>query len=282
MSAALSIARDFDIIFVGYAVMRLGLVALWLRAAIHDPPRRTTARRYAAGVSACMVGWAAVLVLGWPLWGFAIMALAELTVPVWAERAAATPWHPRHISERYGLFTLIVLGEAVAAASLAVQVGLDGRTTSATLYTTAAGGALAVLSMWWVYFAKPIADRLVSVRVAFVWGYGHYVLFAAAAAMGAGIAVNVDRATHHSDLSRTAAGAMVTIPVAVYLLAVWFLHVRPQHDPPLRGALLPLGALVVLVVTFTGQPVLATGLAVAILVAFTVVLGARSVDTREV
>ena len=62
-------ARDFDIIFVGYAVMRLGLVALWLRAAIHDPPRRTTARRYAAGVSACMVGWAAVLVLGWPIVG---------------------------------------------------------------------------------------------------------------------------------------------------------------------------------------------------------------------
>ena len=74
---------------------------------------------------------------------------------------------------------------------------------------------------------------------------------------------------------------MVTIPVAVYLLAVWFLHVRPQDDPPLRGALLPLGAVVVLLVTFTGQPVLAAGLAVAILVAVAVALGARSLGTLE-
>lgn len=274
-------ARDFDVMFVGYAVMRVGLVALWLRAAFHDLPRRRTALRYAAGVSACMVGWTVVLVLGWPLWGFAIMAPAELAVPVWGERAEPTTWHPHHISERYGLFTLIVLGEAVAAASLAVQVGLDERANNATLYTTAAGGALAVFAMWWVYFARPIAERLVSARVAFVWGYGHYVVFAAAAAMGAGIAVNVDRATHHSGLSRTAAGAMVTIPVAVYLLAVWFLHVRRLDDAPLRGTLLPIGAVVVLLVTFTGEPVLAAGLAVAILVGFAVVLGARSLDTLE-
>ena len=176
-----------------------------------------------------------------------------------------------------------MLGEAVAAASLAVQVGLDGRATSATLYATAAGGALAVLSMWWVYFAKPIADPLVSVRVAFVWGYGHYVLFAAAAAVGAGIAVNVDRATHHSDLSRTAAGATRDHP-GRGVPARGLVPARATATRPAAARLAPPArrAVVVLVVTFTGQPVLATGLAVAILVAFTVILGARSLDAREV
>jgi low temperature requirement protein LtrA len=269
--------RNFDVIYLGYLVMRVGLVSLWLRAAYHDPPRRTTALRYAGGVSSCMVGWTVVLLLDWPTWAFLVMATAELLVPIWAERSERTTWHPHHISERYGLFTLIVLGEAVASASLAVQVGIDQRATSATLYLIAAGAMLTVFAMWWTYFAKPIAERLVTARLAFVWGYGHYLVFASAAAMGAGVAVNVDRATGHSDVSRTAAGAMVTIPVAVYLLAVWLLHVRPQPDAPLKGTLLPIGAVVVLLVTVTGEPVLATGLAVAILTGIAVVLGSRSI-----
>ena len=269
-------AGDFDIIYGGYLVMRAGLTALWLRAAAHDPPRRTTARRFAAGVSLCMVGWTVVFLLDWPLWAFMIMVVAELAVPVWAERAERTTWHPHHISERYGLFTLIVLGEAVASASVAVQEGIDHRATSATLYLIGVGGMLVVFSMWWVYFAKPIAERLVEPRLAFLWGYGHYLVFAAAAAAGAGIAVNVDQATHESDLSRVLAGATITVPVAVYLLAVWFLHVRPNEDPPLRGTLLPIGAVAVLLMTFTGQPVVATGVVLTVVVAIAVVLGARS------
>ena len=36
-------------------------------------------------------------------------------------RPAGTPWHPGHIDERYGLFTLIVLGECIAAATVAIH-----------------------------------------------------------------------------------------------------------------------------------------------------------------
>ena len=92
----------------------------------------------------------------------------------------------------------------------------------------------------------------------------------------AGIAVNVDQATHESDLSRVVAGATITVPVALYLLAVWFLHVRPHENPPFRGTLLPLGAVVVLLMTFTGQPVVSTGLVLTVVVAIAVVHGARS------
>ena len=39
-------------------------------------------------------------------------------VPVWAERAGRRRrWHPDHIAERYGLFTIIVLGESILAAT---------------------------------------------------------------------------------------------------------------------------------------------------------------------
>ena len=43
-----------------------------------------------------------------------VLVAAELAVPIVAERTGSTPWHPHHITERYGLFTLIVMGEARA------------------------------------------------------------------------------------------------------------------------------------------------------------------------
>ena len=50
--------------------------------------------------------------------------------------------------------------------------------------------------MWWIYFDMPaehVVDRArgrmtANAGGAFLWGYGHYVVFASAAAAGAGIA----------------------------------------------------------------------------------------------
>jgi low temperature requirement protein LtrA len=55
--------RDFGVVTLGYAVMRTALVFQWLRAAHGDPEHRSTARRFALGVSLCMVGWIALLVI---------------------------------------------------------------------------------------------------------------------------------------------------------------------------------------------------------------------------
>src|SRR3954447_10531253 len=41
---------DFRIITIGYVIMRLALVAQWLRASRSDPERRNVALRYAIGV----------------------------------------------------------------------------------------------------------------------------------------------------------------------------------------------------------------------------------------
>jgi low temperature requirement protein LtrA len=86
-------SADAGVVTLGYVVMRLALVAQWLRASLSDPVRRTTARRFAAGVGACQVGWLALLAVpgGWRVAGFALMACAELSVPVWAEHANNTP-----------------------------------------------------------------------------------------------------------------------------------------------------------------------------------------------
>ena len=268
---------DFTVVTLGYVVMRIPLVLLWLRAARTDEPRRLTDRRMAAGVTLCQVGW--ILLLLAPGWakglGFAVLVVAELAVPILAERGAPTPWHPEHIAERYGLFTLIVLGESVLAGSVALGAALD-LDQLAAVWGVALGGLLLVFSMWWKYFARPADDLLTDVGAAFRWGYGHYLVFASAAAVGAGIAVNVDAATGLGELDARAAAATVTVPAALYIVTVWWLHLRPHEDAPSHGALLVIGVPALLLSTFAPQPVLVAGLVASALVAAAVVLDLRA------
>jgi len=263
----------FAVITVGYVVMRLAMVTQWLRAAGGDPSHRRSSLRFAAGIALVQLGWVLRLLLpaGLGQAGFLVLVAAELAVPIWAERAAPTTWHPRHIAERYGLFTLIVLGECVLASTLAIQSALAADAVLADLATTAAGGLLTVFGMWWLYFSKESHEFLTSLRAGIVWGYGHYLIFAAAAAVGAGLAVNVDFLSSHAEVGPRLAAAAFTVPVALFLAAVWALQVRPHHQVGRSSALVPAAAVLVLASTFTSEPVLLTGLLVAAMIAATLV-----------
>ena len=139
------------------------MVGQWLRAAASDPGRRVTARRYALGITVLQVAWVGMLWMP-GLWGpgFVTLAALELAVPVWAERAEPTTWHPQHIAERYGLLTLIVLGESILSATVAVQSALASGEALPALLPLIVGGLLIVFSMWWVYFDRPVHDLLTS------------------------------------------------------------------------------------------------------------------------
>jgi len=271
---------NFAAITVGYVVMRLAMVTQWLRAAHADPPHRRSSLRFAAGIAVVQVGWVLRLLLpvGLGQAGFLVLAAAELAVPIWAERAAPTSWHPRHIAERYGLFTLIVLGECVLASTLAIESALGEDAALADLATTAAGGLLTVFGMWWLYFAKESAQFLTSLRAGIVWGYGHYLVFGSAAAVGAGLAVNVDFLIHQAAVGPRAAAAAFTIPVALFLVAVWALQLRPHHLGRWQSALVPGTALLVLAATLTAEPVLVTGMLVAAMIAASLVVLQRPAD----
>jgi low temperature requirement protein LtrA len=264
-------SSDFGIITLGYVIMRVALVANWLRAARTDLARRATALRYAAGISVVQVGWALRLTFpdDWLLPGFLVLAAGELLVPVFAERAAPTTWHPQHIAERYGLFTIIVLGESVLAAAVAVQSALDAGHNGGLL-TLAAAGAVIVFSMWWLYFDEPAHELLTSLTASLRWGYGHYLIFASGAAAGAGLAVAVDYHTGDAHVPAAAAHYATALPVGTYLLAVWIMHVRPRRRP-LAVAAYPLIAALVLAAPFGPSPIHVIALLLAALVGVTVV-----------
>jgi low temperature requirement protein LtrA len=271
--------HDFTVVWLGYLIMRLALAAQWLRAARSAAgAERTTALRYAAGVLLCQVGWLGLVVLPEPTrpWVFLVMALAELCVPVLAEKDFPTSWHPHHIAERYGLFTIIVLGETIAAATVAVKSGVDENDALGELLPIAAGGLLIVFSAWWIYFVVPAHGRLRSNRQAFLWGYGHYAIFASAAAIGAGLEVAVEQAVGKARISTLAASAAVTLPAALYLLTVWALHSRYFKVGLAQQAVLPVTALLVICCTFLGHwSVLAAGAVTALAVVTGVSLTAR-------
>jgi len=230
--------HDFTLGVVGYVVMRVGLVLMWLRAAAGHPDRRATAMRYAGGLVAVQVGWVAALLVTHddiPIWLFVVLAAADFAVPVWAERAGTTPWHPHHIAERYGLFFIIVLGETILSVTLALQTAFAEEDPPIQLWYVVAGGVLVTFSAWWLYFARDNADVLTGNDIGFVWGFGHYVIFGAAAAVGAGLSARIAYYGHHAEVSDVVSSAFVTGPVAAALAALWVVNVR-LHDSSIRTA----------------------------------------------
>ena len=90
-------------------------------------------------------------------------------------------------------------------------------------------------------------------------------MFAAAAAVGAGLAVAVDQTTGHAKVGASAAGAAVAVPVAVFVVCLWFLHDRPEYA---RTRIIgPFAAAAVLLTPLTEHAVLLTGAILAAVVA---------------
>lgn len=260
---------DFRAIVAGYVMMRVAMVAHWLRAAASDPERRQAAQRYAAGLAVMQVLWVGMLALphGLHVPAWLVLAAGELAVPVWAERAAQTPWHPHHIAERYGLMTLIVLGESILAATVAVQAAMEAGAAAPHLLAIAGGGLLILFSMWWLYFAESAHERLRGRREAFIWGYGHLVIFASAAAVGAGLAVAADHAAGKAHISQAAASAAVVVPVSLYLLMLWLVHQRHDRATGWRRYACPAAAVLLPGVVVLPGAVVIAGIALAALVA---------------
>jgi low temperature requirement protein LtrA len=159
-----------------------------------------------------------------------------------------------------------VLGESILAATVAVQSAMGAGAGAGRLLAIAGGGLLVIFSMWWLYFAESAHERLRGRREAFIWGYGHLVIFASAAAVGAGLAVAADHAAGRAHVSQTVASAALVIPVSLYLLALWAIHLR-HDDARQTQPLVPAVALALpAAVAFPGAALVA-GIALAALVA---------------
>ncbi|MGJ0391038.1 low temperature requirement protein A [Microbacterium sp. CGR1] len=262
---------DFTVPVLGYIVMRIAMVAQWLRASRGAGELRSATRRYAFGIAAVQVLWVLFLLIpSGPaqLIAFVVFALIEVSVPVFAEYRRQTPWHPHHITERYGLFTLIVLGESLLASANAIIDASHELESFVPLISISVLTLAVTASLWWIYFWPPHHRAITTFGRSLRYGYTHYVVFAAAAAFSAGIEVELDVLTGESHLSNVVASYTVTIPIAIFLLGIWWIAIRENADRVVNTAI-PIGAVLVLLDPILPIPVAITAL---VLVAIVVVL----------
>ncbi|WP_243842129.1 low temperature requirement protein A [Microbacterium hydrocarbonoxydans] len=272
---------DFTVPVIGYVVMRIAMITQWLRASRSAGPElRTATIRYAGGIAAVQVLWVLFLLIpAGPLQlvAFVVFALIEIGVPVFAEFRHQTPWHPHHITERYGLFTLIVLGESLLASANAIIGALDKVDALGPLIAIAVLTLVVTASLWWIYFWPPHHRAITTFGRSLRYGYTHYLVFAAAAAFSAGIEVEIDVLTHESHLTTLQASLTVSIPIALFLIGIWWIGIRDNADRVVN-TVVPLGALLVLLDPILPIPIAITA---AVMVAIVVVLVIRPPVPRD-
>jgi low temperature requirement protein LtrA len=147
-SATSSFSTSFAVCFLAGRVI---LLVLQARAWRHVPDARGTIGVYLATLALSSLLWAVSLAFGGParywLWGVAVAV--DAVGPIIATwRDNHLPLHMEHLPERFGLFVILVLGEAVGGAAIGVH---DAEWSPSAVAVGVAGFVIAA-AMWWIYF----------------------------------------------------------------------------------------------------------------------------------
>lgn len=100
-----------------------------------------------------------------------------------------------------------------------------------------------------------------------MWGYGHFFIFASAAAVGAGLAASVDAALGLAHVSQTVINAAVAVPVALFQLSLGVVHGRLRRGGPVVVAFI-LMLLALTVTIWTSSAVFWIGIVMAVFLGF--------------
>ncbi|MDR1790302.1 MAG: low temperature requirement protein A [Propionibacteriaceae bacterium] len=230
-------------VVAGYVVMRVALIALWIRAWKHDKARRPTTSTYIIGITIAQLMWITLILIDVPvlIWGSLVVVIyiVEMLVPYIAEnRQGRTPWHPHHIAERYGLLALIALGEGVVGTVDALNSLIGAHGWTLEVWMLAFCGMGLTVGMWWLYFGMPSAELIAAnVERVFAWAYGHIPVYAAIAATGAGLELIALGFAGDSVISRGNTVLVVAIALGVYMTLVFGLFHYIDGQIPFRTVL---------------------------------------------
>jgi len=183
-----------------YVMLRLVLVGLYAWAWRHAREIRTVCARHALGFALGAAFWGASLFTPEPAryWLWAVGLLVEATTPIVVQLSllTAASIQNSHLPERFGLFTLIALGEAVVVTGIGVA---DTAWAPRSVLVAAMGFAL-VGCLWWLYFDRvdeTAVERAYTgdwrtLSTGFAWAYGHLAIYAGLAVIAVGIELAID------------------------------------------------------------------------------------------
>lgn len=259
-----------------YAALRLIIIGLYMQAWRLVPQSRELTGRYVISFSIAFFFW--LVSIGTPppvrFWLWAIALLVEISNgPITYLTIRNVPTQESHMDERFGLFVIIVLGEAI----IAVASGVADTVWQWQNVLTATGGFLTAVSLWWMYFERieetTINQALRGGKMAlfrsYIYGYSHVFAFMGIVATGVGIQFAIEAAS--GEVFSTPMRTALCGGVAVFLAGVTTLQWASPSCLPHRVVwmrsflglfslcLIPLGTLL--------SPILIVGLLTILLVA---------------
>ena len=233
---------------IGYAVVRLLLVGLYVRARLHVREQGRRLIDAYIGTYTFTAGlWLLSIVFPEPyrivIWGLALGL--DLCVPPFTWRMLGpSTIVVSHITERFGQFFIVVLGQSVAS----VVAAFAGFEFSFEAWVIAGACFVTALCLWWIYF--DLADTSVVGRgtLGLVFVYGHFPLYPGIAAFAAGTTLAIT----HADQAALEPGGRWAIAggLAVFALALALVHLGAEwtsmRDRTFLGRLVLVTFLVVL------------------------------------
>jgi len=263
-----------------YMALRVLLVGLYAWAWRWVEETRELVTWHIAGFSAGALVWAASLLVPEPAryWVWGLGLLVEMATPILAQFLVLddAPVQRSHLPERFGLFTIVLLGESV----LVTGVGVSDTAWATGSVVVAVLGFAAVGCLWWLYFDHVVDESAVEhaftngvreLLVGFSWAYLHLAIYTGLAATAVGIEFAIERAAD----PELGSGARVALcgGIGLYLLAASALHpLSPQPFPTTALAARLAVAAFALVLALAGgeiSPLMIVGLLTLSLVALT-------------
>ncbi len=163
---------------LAYFAIRAILVVFYLRAWRVVPSAHPLIRRYVIGFSIAALVWLVSAFVP-PPYRFALWLVGlalEFYVPLSSRSRHLQyllPPDTGHFAERYGLFTIIVLGESF----IKVVGGLAGHEVHLDTFALSALGFAIAACVWWLYFDHTHVAVVRSAPAArYAWIYGHLPL----------------------------------------------------------------------------------------------------------
>jgi low temperature requirement protein LtrA len=185
-------SRDSAGFAAAYSAMRFVLVAQYVRAR-HVRQARALTARYAISCGVAALLWLISALIPTParFWLWALALAIDIATPLLSTtHLVNVPHDAAHLPERYGLFSIILLGESMVA----VMTGMGRQEYwSVSAASSAMLGMALVFVIWWWYFdgVEAVGERLVrSTRDAVrfhIWSYIHFPLYLGIAVAGVGI-----------------------------------------------------------------------------------------------
>ena len=253
---------------IAYVAVRLVLIALYARASRHVPEARRLVRVFIRAFGFAVLIWLSSLAFDAP-WAYVVWGVAlvfELGAPIRGWRFLPdAPVDPRHLPERFGLLTLIVLGESV----LAVVLGVSKISWDAGSAVAAATGFTVAASLWWIYFDF-LDEGALTARGLFgglTYTYMNYFVVVGLAALGAGVKLAILAAGgdhHYDDTSWILSAGLALTMVGLGVIQLVAGTVVVDTDVVLR---LATAAIALLLIPFDLSPLAVVSIFAGVLVA---------------